>query len=159
MFFFQTLHAWLSVFMMQLMVFIYKCNAVFDLVRQYCVINVSGSCCEGAAVSQIETSQQGQWKRLFVLYSARDVQIYCTESLYFSLYLMSIFETNSNKHSYSVFKASLVTLCIPRRAHAHTGASVRSLLPGTRGGATKEVTNDFFRIRVERKAFPRVADE
>lgn len=53
------------------------------------------------------------------LYSARDVQIYCTESLYFSLYLMSIFETNSNKHSYSVFKASLVTLCVPRRAHAH----------------------------------------
>lgn len=95
------------------------------------------------------------------LYSARDVQIYCTESLYFSLYLMSIFETNSNKHSYSVFKASLVTLCVPRRAHAHAGARgrVRSLLPGPRGGVTKEVTSDFFRIRVERKAFPRVANE
>lgn len=66
--FFQTLHAWLSVFMMQLMVFIYKFNAVFDLVRQYCVINVSGSCCDGAAVSHNETFQQGQWKRLKSLF-------------------------------------------------------------------------------------------
>lgn len=72
---------------------------------------------------------------------------------------MSIFETNSNKHSYSVYKASLVTLCVPRHAHAGARARVRSPLLGTRGGVTKEVTSDFFRIRVERKAFTRAANE
>lgn len=108
------------------------------------------SCCEAAAVSHLNrVSGNG----------ARDVQIYCTESLYCSLYLMSIFETNSNKHSNSVFNASVVTLCVARRAHVHAGGRVRSLLPGTRGGVPKEVTSDFFRIRVERKAFPRVANE
>ncbi len=41
------------------------------------VLTVSGSCC-------VKLLNRVQWKRLdLALYSARDVQIYCTESLYF----------------------------------------------------------------------------
>lgn len=59
--------------MMQLMLNIYTFYAVFDLVRQYCVL------CDGAAVSQIETFSTGSLEKAEVaLYFARDV---------FSLYI------------------------------------------------------------------------
>lgn len=140
--------------MMQLMGFLYKCNAVCDLVRQYCVINVSGCCCDGAAVSQIETFQQGQWKRLNLLFILLVMFRYIAQNRCIFPYTWCLYLRQILINIPTVFSERLFAYHIMRMR-----VLVQSLLPRTRRGDTKEMTSDFFRVRVERKAFPRVANE
>lgn len=122
-FFPQTLHAWLPVFMMQLMLFIYEFYAVFYLVRQYCVL-WGNECVWMLQSHRMRHFQQGRWKgEIRSLLCSWCSDLSHRMVVFSPIFDVSIFEINYNKHSYRVFKSPPVTVRKLRCAHAHTRSS------------------------------------